>query len=511
MITFFKKILPLFFLIPFFFILYKIFSVRALSFGCFDDCANYMTGYFVLHGKKLYTEIFYNHILGMTYLSFLVQKFHHSINIYDLVLTHRKVILLFSFLFDFYLIKRFKWAGFFFVLFYETTKFYTFGDRFLAESIVIYAVVVLVGFILDSKDKKLKIFEYVLSAILGVFIVFFREPYIPVTLFLLAVLFFYKTNKKERAVSLGIFLGLVILILLSIDIPAFIFQDFTSNLSIGIGGEVGRNKLLGVGLLMEFFYPVFLLFYGKWNPFHFYLIGISITFLTSLYFTFIKHKKWFMCFVIFIIFGLSNMRYTIPGLTFYEAYHMQVFIGVFLFVTLYLIFKTQSNYKIILLLVVFMAWAFAVFNPHSYIFDKHNLQEDLLTNFGKEMHIGTIVHDLSKPTDTLFLDGADDLIYWQADVQSSYKYSWYTAIMPQVPVYRNERLTMFKNTPPDFYYDFCTKSAPTHSNLPEFIKNSYQQLYDNGKPSCLYVKKTKLSEITQSQWNKAKTGFFTLP
>ena len=126
-----------------------------------------------------------------------------------------------------------------------------------------------------------------------------------------------------------------------------------------------------------------------------------------------------------------------------------------------------------------------MFNPNSYLFDKHNLQEDLLTNFGKEMHIGTIVHDLSKPTDTLFLDGADDLIYWQAELQSPYKYSWYTAIMPQVQVYRTERLAMFKNTPPDFYYDFCTKSAPLHSSLPEFVKDSFQQLYDNGKPSSV--------------------------
>ncbi len=508
-----KKIGFLLFLIPFFLILYKIFSVRALSFGCFDDCANYITGYFVLHGKKLYTEIFFNHIMGMTYLSYFTQKLHHSINIYDLVLTHRKVILIFSFLFDAYLLKRFKWVGFFFVLFYETTKFYTFGDRFLGESLVIYAAVILVGFILEIKNKKVLSYkEYIIMGILSALIACIREPYIPLSITLLFFICISKGSRNKKIISCSIFMIVISLVLLLTDIQAFIFQDFIANSTTAIQGEIGRNKLLGAGILAEFFYPILILFYGKWNPFHFYLIGISIVFLTSSYFVTIKENRKFLLFMVFLILGISNMRYTIPGLTFYEAYHMQIFIGIFLFTAIYLATKISlQRVKVGLFIILIFLWGYAVFNPGSYIYDKHNLQEDLLTNFGKEMHIGMIIHDLSNPSDTLFLDGGDDLIYWQADIQPSYKYSWYTAIMPQIPIYRNERIQMFKNAPPDFYFDFCTKDAPFHSSLPLFVKDSYQQLYENGKPSCLYVKKTKISEITQAQWDKVRTGFFALP
>ncbi len=118
-----------FFLVGFNIVLYKIFSTRALAFGCFDDCANYMAGYFMKHGRELYSEIFYNHIMGMAHFSFAIQSMYDSINIYDLVLIHRKFIMFVSFIFGVLIIKRFSWQGLVFVVMYELTKFYVFGDR----------------------------------------------------------------------------------------------------------------------------------------------------------------------------------------------------------------------------------------------------------------------------------------------------------------------------------------------------------------------------------------------
>ncbi len=105
---------------------------RTVSFGCFDDCFNFVGAYFMLKGKILYSQAFYNHQPLAAYISYLIQFFSHPKTIYQLILDHRIFVFLFSVLFDLLLIKRFKQTGIFFVIFYELTKYYLFGKRFLA-------------------------------------------------------------------------------------------------------------------------------------------------------------------------------------------------------------------------------------------------------------------------------------------------------------------------------------------------------------------------------------------
>src|SRR5258708_32418001 len=103
---------------------------RIAAFGCFDDCFNYGAGYFVAHGKHLYTDLFYNHQPLMAYLSALVQIVFRPQTLYGFLVAHRLIILGLSLLFSLLLVYRFSYAGFLFVLLYEPTKFYVFGDRF---------------------------------------------------------------------------------------------------------------------------------------------------------------------------------------------------------------------------------------------------------------------------------------------------------------------------------------------------------------------------------------------
>lgn len=505
-----KISLVLIFSVIFELLLYKIFSRRALSFGCFDDCANYMAGYFMVNGKTLYSQIFFNHIMGMADLSSLIQKLHYSINIYDLVLTHRKVIMLSSFLFGILLMFRFSWKGFLFVVLYELSKFYVFGDRFLGESIAVYAAVYLLGLSFEKFYKKeLSFNDYVFSGFLTFLIIFMREPYIPLALILFTVILAGKFSKQKLYGTL-VFLILIAAVLFTTDLPAYYFNDVTVNLATAIKGEAASNRLLGIGAIQVFFYPVFIFFTGKFNFFHYYLMCLSLVFCLGIIWEMYVKKSRALPLVLLVVLGLANIRVTPPGTTYFEAYHMMVWYGLFLFSSIWFAIGTKKLRTFGLILIV-TGWGIVVFGPGSYLYNKIDLQESLLTNFGKEMHIGTVVHDLSKPTDTLFLDGADDMIYWQAKRLSPYKYSWYTSVMPLIPVYKEARMQMFKANPPVFYFDYCSKLAPLNSSLPEFVKKSYLQLYENNKPSCLYVLKSKISEISQDQWGRAKEGFFSLP
>jgi hypothetical protein len=126
-------------------ILYKLYIPRINAFGCFDDCFNIVGGYFMLDGKVLYKDIFFNHQPGMAILSALTQLFFHPSSIPELILRHRQVILFISFLATLLITLRFGLFFIFFSIIYELTKFYVFGDRFLAEGIVGYFLIYQLG------------------------------------------------------------------------------------------------------------------------------------------------------------------------------------------------------------------------------------------------------------------------------------------------------------------------------------------------------------------------------
>ena len=86
--------------------------------------------------------------------------------------------------------------------------------------------------------------------------------------------------------------------------------------------------------------------------------------------------------------------------------------------------------------------------------------------------------------------------------------------MPLFKKFTDVRLQMFKYNPPDFYreYGSCPKEYDPGINyrLPDFIKNDYVRLFNDGKESCLFVKKSKLKNITSEQWKKANEFLFSL-
>jgi hypothetical protein len=76
-------------------------------------------------------------------------------------------------------------------------------------------------------------------------------------------------------------------------------------------------------------------------------------------------------------------------------------------------------------------------------------------------------------------------------------------------------MNMFRNNPPDFYREYgrCPKKDGEIASyfLPEFIRDSYVRLYENGEESCIYVHKDKLVEISEEKRAKAGEWLYTIP
>ncbi len=501
-------IVPLLLLIPLYAVLYKLYIPRVNAFGCFDDCNNFMGGYFLLVGKRIFSDFFFNHQPFAAYISYIIQLIAHPRNIYELVLRHRQFVLLFSLAANALLTLRFRLPAFIFVLIYELSKFYLFGDRFLAEGIIVYPLVYLSGLVLlKISNKKLFASDYFISAIAAWFVIFMREPYVPLALVLFAAILFDRKIKTTKIIAITTFCVMTISTLLSFNISEYFFNVVTVNYSAVLPSDITTN-MFGDRFLQAFLYPLYIFFYGKWNILRQLLVFLDLIFLANL-FVLIKNKSYRSAIAIFIILGLANIRVVLPGSMFYETFHMLVWFALFIFLTAFLVFQNFKQKFLFYgsLFILSVALFSFVLSKSYFPKENYNQQAQFLEFYGEDLQIGEVVRGLSKPGDTLFLDASDDLIYWQAKLPSSYKYTWYTSAMPGFSKYTDARLQMFKTNPPTFYKEFgsCPKKADVGPNyrLPDFVKDDYTRLYNLKKPSCLFVRKDKIQYITNAQWKKA--------
>lgn len=501
------------FLLPFFLFIFQAYFQRIGAFGCFDDCFNYVAGYFILKGKTLYAEIFFTHQPLMAILSSFIQRLTQPQSIYQLVAFHRIAILLFAFLMDIFLIIRFRGAGLGFVVFYEATKFYLFGDRFLGEAVIVYPLVYLFGlFWQQAQGKKLRLVELLVAAGFAWLIVFTREAFIPVALFLFLALI-WQTPSSKRLAPAGAFIFLTLAIFLCLPLKDYLFNVVWANFS-NLGSEVSNTNLLGVGLLKIFAYPFYIFLGGPQNYFKIILVGLSSVFLLLAGFWAIKLRKRGLILMVFLTLGLANIRLVEPGKVFYGAFHMAPWYGLFIFIIcLLLAGVVKKKPKIVFcsgLVILLATLAYLFVSPQWFVKEKSNKDSEFTTSYGHDFVHGEVVKLLASPSDTLFLDGWDDLIYWQADLPSAYKYAWYTSDMPFYPIYSLAREEMFQKYPPDFYYGNCAKNLPQYL-LPTYRAKDYLALYFAGEPTCLYVNRTKLAIIDQGRWAKVKKLGFYLP
>jgi hypothetical protein len=448
--------------------------------------------YFMLHGKELYSQIFFNHQPIMAYISYFIQAVTHPVNMYALLLRHMQFMLLFGFVANFLLFRRFGIAAIGFTIIYELSKYYIFAYRFLGESYVVYAMVYLAGLLwYKYSGKKIYSVEYIIAAILSWFTVFTREPYA------LSVLFAYlvilgKPKDIDKRISLSLFLVLSAVIVVIQPLGEYFFSIITVSAKGTLFNEVATTHVFGAGLLNIFFYPFFVVFSNKFNDFWMLFHGLSLVFiLLSLYMLFIR-KKYVLMVIMYLLLGFANIRYLYLGETFYGAFHIIPWYGMmllFLFLMLVDLFEHYKYYSFASAAIVLCFFGFYVFRPTVFFKNPPDLQRDLLVNYGEAMNIGEIVQNLSTPQQTFFIDYSTDgtsfnLSYWQSQRLSPYKYSWYIYFAPGFRRYVDAREEMFKENPPDFYYVYALDAQTK-----KITTEKYKTVYQDDKKTGLYIKK----------------------
>ena len=194
----------------FLFLLFLLFAVflavvfrlyqRIGVFGCGDECINYTAGYFILLGKSLYSQIFFNHQPTLAFISTFIQWVSQPKDLYHLVLYHRVFMILYSFGMAVFLIWRFRLRAMLFLLLYEGTKYYMYGYQFIGEALIVYPLVYLIGVLWESFEfKRVSRVDIFLTAIFTSLVIWTREPYVPVAVVLGGMLLWReKSNRYAR-------------------------------------------------------------------------------------------------------------------------------------------------------------------------------------------------------------------------------------------------------------------------------------------------------------------------
>jgi hypothetical protein len=507
----FQFFLFAFILTVFYIFLYKILIPKILAFGCFDDCHVLASGFFITRGRTLYSEIFFNHQPLIVFASAAIQKLFNPINIYDLILKHRLSLFLFSFLMNILIIWRFGKIMILFAFLFETAKYYVFGDRFLPEAFTVYPLVFLVLTILEiGKSGKTTLPEAVLTGFFVWFVFWMREPLAPAALFILIIYTIAARKTVQRRLAPAIFLGLSLILFAFFPFSSWYDTVITDNAASQLRYEVSQKNLAGPGIVISFAYPLFALFHNPLkHPYTVTVWLVSLSLVISAFCLKLLTRKAanFQIFYIFALLGLVNIRFQPPTVIFYEAFQMINWFGLAVAFSIYLLNNIPNiRIKYTILGLVIFSILINFFSPKSHIWEKPDRQSMLLTNYGDLMKYGSLVRNLSLPSNTLFVDGAEELIYWEAKRDSPYRFSMYTSIMPRFTKYQTARLAMFSENPPDFYIGSCQKINGALRDLPPNTATSYTRVLENHQPTCLLIRNHIIGTITD-KFGSSLPGF----
>ncbi len=457
----------------------------------------------MLHGRHLYSEIFFNHQPLGAYLSLIVQSFTHPVNLYEFLLRHRQFLMLFSFVFNVGIIWRFRLAGALFVGLYELTKYYMFGDRFLSESFIVYPLVYMAGLLFFKLEKgKILDIEIIAIGLFSWFIVFNREPYAPLALVIYALLIGIPRTRVKKF-SLILFISLSVITILIQPLKMYFYNVFTLNYFAFFAPSAELNT--HPNLLEIIFFPLFVFFKGPMNEFKIILMGLSLSYiLATLYFIYLKKYK--LVLITLLLLALANVRVQEPGTTFYAAFHQIQWFGIISISTFLMIDemrKRAPKMAILASLPIIIAFLVYLVQPTNFLRAHVNQQYEFATNFSETYDIGQAVKALSKPDQTFFIDHGDslNLAYWIAGLKPAYKYSWYTYVAINTKHFSDARTEMFKDYPPDFYL-----GGP---NL--YIEANYVKLKNPDKHDSIWVKKSILGGISEKQWQKSSEVLYSKP
>ncbi len=468
-----------------------------------DEEDNFVLGYYLFFGEKIYSDLFSHHQPLGYIISAVIQLVTQPDTILELIKRHREFVIGWSLLWGGLLLWRFRQKVFIPLIIFEISKVYLLGNLFLSESLAVYPVLYLILLLLEEKKEKVNNYELLLIGLLIGFAAFILAPLWP---FLFVYLLFFIWLKKIRIKEFGfIILGGIPSLLIClpfVDIYYYFYNVFYINYVYYI--PLGHDEKQPMAFIKGLLSPVTTLILPIQNitdSIGFIMKIISLFFFASVVYL-LKLRKFRVLAIIIILLGLANIRYVVPGQDYYRGFHILIWYGIFIFVSF--IFLTNAISKIkttlskrLLYIPFFIGISLIIYSSHS-LFILDDKAEQYHINYSRQQTFGTVINIMKNDEDTLFVIPDEWLLYWEGKVKHANKMVNFYPWMSKTPDLNNIVVDDFNNNPPTFFYCDCEpKVVMSYSG-------KYIPIIKDENRTSLWVLKAKLETLDNLQLDKLK-------
>ncbi|OGE28137.1 hypothetical protein A2867_01120 [Candidatus Daviesbacteria bacterium RIFCSPHIGHO2_01_FULL_40_11] len=477
----------------------------ALSFPFVDEQYNFAIGKYLTKGEILYDDIITNHQPITHILSALVQEVKNPNTTFSLLVAHRVAVAIWSGIWALVIVTYFGIGGFLFVVLYELTKSYMFGNLFLAESIVVYPLLFIVGVVLYRKTlNKLTLIILGISLTLTFFTL---GPIWPALAFLGSLLIFQLKNYSKQKL-LYLFLAILAVAFLVGKYSSFtgyiynyLFLNFVYTIP-AYHASYYREPWIAT-ILKAFASPLFSFIRTDVTSILWIIRLLSIMLIINIIYLIQRGKlRWALMLVVLL--GLSNIRFVSPGVGSYGGFHLLPWYSVLIFVSLLVSteqFKQNVGrlFKIITIVIITASFLAGLSYAKEALFVKSDLQKEYTTNYSTHTDIGQIINIMKNPEDTLFVSPDAWLVYWQSDTHHPPKLFGYYAWTSGIPEFHKKIHELFNKNPPTFFYCEDCKGL----DLGQFL-TQYKEIKKNGGSTHLFVLPSRIENQTNLQSERLK-------
>ncbi len=468
-----------------------------------DEDAHLAGGYLLLKGYKMYQDFAGNHQPLTYFFPAAVQTLTRPDSLYQLIGRHREAIYGYSVAWNILYLLVFGPLVFFFTAIFEIMRYVMLGNKVLAEPLATYPLIFLFGIVIKKIifNKTLRLREIILFSLSSFIAAFSLLPIWPTIVILNICLL--AANRKKRVLlfwQTAVLLIPVLLLFIIVPFREYFQQTFIDNYAYVIP-KMNLDKIAFPG---DYIRMIFLPFTGFHNrPNFIETAAVLFLFLyAAIFYLAARMKKIWPFLLIFAALILANNR------TFalkYGNFHILPWLGVYFFIPIvFLTFYKKSSRLIIIssyILLAIIALGLNLFgwtDYYGYLMSnlKNNLAAEHNINYNDSNKYGLAIKAIKAPGDRLLALPNDTLVFWVAGIDPATRplesYDW----QYDIPRYRQEIIDVFTTHPPEFYLyntvDSLQKSNPIHLLILQTLASRYVRLNHQGKPSGLYILKTKI-------------------
>jgi hypothetical protein len=458
-------------------VFFPVMNKYSQSFKFVDEAEHMVMAWLLDKGYHLYRDFPNNHQPISYFASWAVQHLSHIDNVFMLGKRHRQAIFLWSALWWLFLIKRFGKKAVVPIFLFENIKYFTLGNEFLAESLIVYPLGYLFGSLTQISTKKVSRPENYLVGLLTGFIQLTLLP-MAVVLGGMTIIRYVKTKGKGLKYFVGGILTVAAAVFLIVD-PRNYTVEVINGLRYSLPGLSPINKPLDfiklIGLPVLYF------------PFYKDIIGQTVIltvfwWVTAVLIYVFLHRRKELIFTLILMFFwlITNTRVNHANEYFYQAFHLTpwLFMGLMggLIVLWQAVVFLSKKWRLMIFMVSAIGFIVIVTHNNLPLYTKIDPETEHYIQYTPLAEAAGIINSLKKPGDTLMVIPNETWLYYMTEVTPAPTnmityYEWQVL----VPHNGYQFYKTLNETPPTFimYRDDASFYSPM---MNEYLKHNYIEL-----------------------------------